>query len=292
MPHAPASTPASPPASSTARPMERMKHISREALYTDLEARIRYLHDFLDFSGRDIDALVSGAKYVKTLIPAVVNIVYKKLLQYDITARAFTTRSTSFEGPLDDVLEENSPQILHRKMFMKAYLQKLCSDPSKMEFWEYLDKVGSRPRAPAPRRIHTPRRLPLLHPRHPHRSHPVAPTSPPIAQDRTRKSTRQGHLDPDDLFAKWQMRDGAEFTANEEVVIEKEGYLHGKKVLDDVDGDEEESPRTPTPTKASACPFSGMADLKVDEPKTEEPNVASPKAADPNVAPDSPALKT
>lgn len=38
--------------------------------------------------------------------------------------------------------DENSPQILHRKMFLRAYLTKLCSDPSKMEFWEYLDKVG------------------------------------------------------------------------------------------------------------------------------------------------------
>jgi hypothetical protein len=27
-------------------------------------------------------------------------------------------------------------------MFLRAYLNKLCSDPSKMEFWEYLDKVG------------------------------------------------------------------------------------------------------------------------------------------------------
>lgn len=90
----------------------------------------------------DIEALITGAKYVKALIPAVVNIVYKKLLQYDITARAFTTRSTSFEGPLDEIPDENSPQILHRKMFLRAYLTKLCSDPSKMEFWEYLDKVG------------------------------------------------------------------------------------------------------------------------------------------------------
>ncbi|TVY25112.1 hypothetical protein LHYA1_G005967 [Lachnellula hyalina] len=297
MPHAPASTPASPPASSTARPMERMKHISREALYTDLEARIRYLHDFLDFSGRDIDALVSGAKYVKTLIPAVVNIVYKKLLQYDITARAFTTRSTSFEGPLDDVPEENSPQILHRKMFMKAYLQKLCSDPSKMEFWEYLDKVGM---------MHV--GLGRAHPLHVEYihlgvclsfiqdilteailSHPRLHLSRKIALV---KALGKVIWIQNDLFAKWQMRDGAEFTANEEVVIEKEGYLHGKKVLDDVDGDEEESPRTPTPTKASACPFSGMADLKVDESNAEEPQVASPKAADPNVAPDSPALKT
>lgn len=90
----------------------------------------------------DVEALVSGAKYIKALIPAVVNIVYKKLLQYDITARAFQTRSTSFEGPMDATLNEDSPQILHRKMFLKAYLIKLCSDPTQMEFWEYLDKVG------------------------------------------------------------------------------------------------------------------------------------------------------
>lgn len=86
--------------------------------------------------------MIGGAKYIKTLIPAVVNIVYKKLLQYDVTARAFHTRSTSFEGPMDERPDENSPHILHRKTFMRAYLAKLCSDPSRMEFWEYLDKVG------------------------------------------------------------------------------------------------------------------------------------------------------
>ncbi len=99
------------------------------------------LHKLTTSQG-DIEALVTGSKYIKALIPAVVNIVYKKLLQYDITARAFTTRSTSFEGPMDDMPDENSPQIMHRKMFMRAYLNKLCSDPSRMEFWEYLDKVG------------------------------------------------------------------------------------------------------------------------------------------------------
>lgn len=90
----------------------------------------------------DIEALITGSKYIKQLIPAIVNIVYHKLLQYDITARAFETRSTSYEGPVDPNLTENSPQILHRKMFLRAYLSKLCSDPSTMEFWYYLDKVG------------------------------------------------------------------------------------------------------------------------------------------------------
>ena len=86
--------------------------------------------------------MISAAKYIKALIPAIVNIVYRKLLQYDITARAFETRSTSYDGPLDAVPDENSPQVKHRKMFLRAYLTKLCSDPSQMEFWEYLDKVG------------------------------------------------------------------------------------------------------------------------------------------------------
>lgn len=143
-----------------------MKHIDREELYTNLEARIQYLHSFLDFSSStlhctaspsntkgmngialtthadDIEALISGAKYIKALVPAVVNIVYRKLLQYDITARAFTTKNTTQGGEVGEALHEDSPQIVHRKMFLRAYLNKLCSDPSKMEFWEYLDKVG------------------------------------------------------------------------------------------------------------------------------------------------------
>lgn len=141
-----------------------MQHIGRKELYTSLEARVQYLHSFLDFSTgmkqipvasaipklvianktctEDINALIVGSKYIKALIPAVVNIVYKKLLQYDVTARAFTTRSTSYEGPVDEVPDENSPQIRYRKMFLRGYLQALCSDPNKMEYWAYLDKVG------------------------------------------------------------------------------------------------------------------------------------------------------
>lgn len=128
---------------SSGAPMPKhMEHIDRKELYTSLEARVSYLHSFLDFTSDDVNTLITGSKYIKSLIPAIVNIVYKKLLKYDITARAFTTRSTSYEGPVDEYPEEHSPQIQYRKMFLRGYLQKLCSDPSKFEFWEYLDKVG------------------------------------------------------------------------------------------------------------------------------------------------------
>src|SRR5690606_17505781 len=59
-----------------------------------------------------------------------------------ITARAFTTRSTSYEGPIEAAVNEDSPQIRHRKMFLRGYLIKLCTDPTRMEFWEYMNKVG------------------------------------------------------------------------------------------------------------------------------------------------------
>ncbi|KMP06889.1 hypothetical protein CIHG_09137 [Coccidioides immitis H538.4] len=238
----------------------RMQHIERKDLYTNLEARIQYLHNFLDFNSNDIEALISGSKYIKALIPAVVNIVYKKLLQYDVTARAFQTRSTSFEGPLDEEPDENSPQILHRKMFLRGYLNRLCSDPSKMEFWEYLDKVGM---------MHVGRgRKHPLHIEFVHiganlgfiqnvliealLSHPRLPLPRKIALV---SAIGKVIWVQNDLFAKWYVRDGDEFADQvEEVAIEREGYLHGKKMIvsegseSETDGD----PATP-----ATCPFTG-----------------------------------
>ncbi|KAG4424307.1 hypothetical protein IFR04_002548 [Cadophora malorum] len=246
----------------SARPMQ---HISREELHTSLEARIQYLHSFLDFSSRDVEALVSGAKYIKALIPAVVNIVYKKLLQYDITARAFQTRSTSFEGPMDATLNEDSPQILHRKMFLKAYLIKLCSDPTQMEFWEYLDKVGM---------MHV--GLGRAHPLHIEYIHlgvclafiqdimtEAILSHPKLSLHRKTalvKALGKIIWIQNDLFAKWHLRDGSEFAIEEaDIIVEKEGYLHGKKILVDPDQEvEEETEGSKTPTKPGVCPFSGV----------------------------------
>ncbi|KAL2062793.1 hypothetical protein VTL71DRAFT_5865 [Oculimacula yallundae] len=247
----------------TPRPMQ---HISREELHTNLEARIQYLHSFLDFSSNDVDALVSGAKYVKALIPAVVNIVYKKLLQYDITARAFQTRSTSFEGPMDATLSEDSPHILHRKMFLKAYLLKLCSDPTQMEFWEYLDKVGM---------MHV--GLGRAHPLHIEYIHlgvclafiqdiltEAVLSHPKLSLPRKMalvKALGKIIWIQNDLFAKWHLRDGDEFAVGEaEPMVEKEGYLHGRRILvDSAEEIEEQMDGSKTPTKQGACPFSGEA---------------------------------
>ncbi|KAI0095576.1 Protoglobin-domain-containing protein [Nemania sp. FL0031] len=235
-----------------------MRHIDRKDLYTNLETRIQYLHSFLDFSSRDIEALISGSKYIKALIPALVNIVYHKLLQYDITARAFKTRSTSYEGPVDEDLTDNSPIILHRKTFLRAYLNKLCSDPSTMEFWYYLDKVGM---------MHVGRGR--EHPLHIEYVHIGAClsfiqdtlTEALLSHPRLRMEKKVALVKAlgkviwiqNDLFAKWYVRDGEEFADEAEAPdVEEEGYLFGKRVLDDL---EEEAAGV---NGESACPFSGL----------------------------------
>lgn len=125
-----------------ASPPKNMMHVDREELYTSLPARIHYLHSFLEFGPDDVNALIEGQKYIKAVIPAIVNIVYKKLLKYDITARVFTTRDSRKEDQPEKWVTEESAQIQNRKMFLRWYLTKLNSDPTKMEYWEYLDKVG------------------------------------------------------------------------------------------------------------------------------------------------------
>ncbi|KAK6377466.1 hypothetical protein LTR64_000849 [Lithohypha guttulata] len=120
-----------------------MQHISRNDLDNSLPCRIAYLQEFLEFGPDDIAALTSGQRYIKLIVPAIVNMVYKKLLRHDITARVFSTRDSRNETDPEMWVKEESPQIQNRKMFLRWYLTRLNSDPSKMEYWEYLDMVGA-----------------------------------------------------------------------------------------------------------------------------------------------------
>ncbi|KAH7166427.1 Protoglobin-domain-containing protein [Dactylonectria macrodidyma] len=196
---------------------DTFEHIDRKSLYTNLEARIDYLHRFLDFNEYDLEALAFGSKFVKDLIPAVVHVVYQKLLQFDITARAFQVRDTRSEAAFEIELDENSPELLTRKMFLTSYLTKICSDQSKMAFWEYLDQVGAmhvglnRSKPLNVEYIHISATLCLIQ----HvlteaiLSHNALPMSKRMAMV---KALSKVIWIQNDLFAKWYVRDGDEFT--------------------------------------------------------------------------------
>ncbi|PWY67901.1 hypothetical protein BO70DRAFT_262392, partial [Aspergillus heteromorphus CBS 117.55] len=118
------------------------RHVDRKALHTDLEARIDYLHRFLDFNADDVATLIAGAKHIKALAPTVVDRIYKRILRYDITAKVFRTRDTASDEEIENWPVLESPPVQRRRQFLRWYMTKLCSDPSKMEFWRYLNQVG------------------------------------------------------------------------------------------------------------------------------------------------------
>lgn len=142
-----------------------------------------------------------------------------------------------------------------------------------MEFWEYLDKVGM---------MHVGRgRKHPLHVEYVHigvclgfvqdiifeavLSHPKLRMEKKIA---IVKAIGKVLWIQNDLFAKWYVRDGDDFSEEmEEVMVEREGWLKGKKVIDGedkLDGEGEESDeKTPNEDEKkkeapASCPFSGF----------------------------------
>lgn len=194
---------------------------------------------------------------------------------------------------MDDIPDEDSPQILHRKQFLRAYLKKLCSDPTRMEFWEYLDKVGM---------MHT--GIGRTHPLHIEYihigaglaviqdilteailSHPRLPTSRKVA---IVKALGKVIWIQNDLFTKWYVHDGEEFTDGMDFgEIEKEGWLHGKKVLDSDSDSEGKGKGTANGVSSSpshgkttgVCPFTGMSagveKLRISDEDRKDDDAAS-----------------
>ncbi|KAL4892176.1 Protoglobin-domain-containing protein [Aspergillus ambiguus] len=268
-------------------PGRPIKHVDRKAIYTRLEARINYLRDMLDFNSSDVEALVGGAKYIKALIPAVVNIVYKKLLEQDITARAFHTRDTADETPIEEFFSEESPQIKRRKMFLRWYLIRLCSDPSQMDFWRYLNKVGMM--HSGQERLH-PLNIEYIHIGallgfiqdifiEALMSHPHLSLSRKVALVR---AISKVIWIQNDLFAKWRIRDGEEYAEemSEVILDDKEGYLGEKKILGDSSttgsssDDDHSSIASTAASAASVCPF---AEMSKSMSKTMPPTVSETK---------------
>lgn len=99
-----------------------MSHISASSL-EDLPTRIKYLSDFLELTQADADAITAAAPLIAPLVPTVLDIVYTKLLSFDITAQAFVPKNTDYEGETVSSVQDltlEHPQIVMRKDFLKV----------------------------------------------------------------------------------------------------------------------------------------------------------------------------
>ncbi|KAF9450708.1 hypothetical protein P691DRAFT_757942 [Macrolepiota fuliginosa MF-IS2] len=121
-------------------------HIVTPSSLESLPTRVTYARDFAGFTAEDAAALYAAKPYLAPLIPAVVDVVYVKLFEYDITAQAFVPRQTGYTGDAPTALKDvtlDHPQIKFRKDFLAGYIAKLVTmDYDDIKTWEYLDKVG------------------------------------------------------------------------------------------------------------------------------------------------------
>ncbi|KAJ4313403.1 hypothetical protein N0V84_009432 [Fusarium piperis] len=245
-----------------------MHHVDRKSLYTSLEARIDYLHKFLDWDDRDIEALAYGAQHIQNLIPAVVHIIYHKLSEFDITARAFEVRNTSSESPSKDELSSDSSLLMERQNFLNSYLTKMShlskgsSDQSKMAFWEYLDSVGAmhvglqKSRELRIDYIHISLTLSLIQSVMSqaildHSSIPISRRAAIV------KSFSKVIWIQNDLFARWYVRDGEEFPDNPAVA--RIQVPRGNGTAGVTAGTTTPGTAPAAPAGPSTCPFSGMS---------------------------------
>ena len=126
-----------------------MDHISSSSLL-NVPSRLSYTTSFLSFTPDDGAAINASKPLLVPLVPAILDLVYTKLLTYDITAAAFVPRQgTSHEtGPAPSKAQDldlHHSHIMRQKDFLKGYLVKILSNQNwtpDSPLWDYMDKVG------------------------------------------------------------------------------------------------------------------------------------------------------
>ncbi|KAM0748005.1 hypothetical protein T439DRAFT_305175 [Meredithblackwellia eburnea MCA 4105] len=120
--------------------------IERDKLQKDLQYRVAFDRDFLEFNEEDGKALNGAAPLILPVVMDIVDGVYDHLFEWSYTKEIFLKRNAGFEGDLTKSLEELSvddEQMKFRKQFLSYWCAKLLTaDFNDPAFWEYLDKVG------------------------------------------------------------------------------------------------------------------------------------------------------
>ncbi|MCJ1479494.1 hypothetical protein MMC13_008180 [Lambiella insularis] len=126
-----------------------MQHISPASL-TSLQHRLAYTTSFLNFTESDGAAINASGPLIAPLLQNVLNAIYSKLLEFDITAKAFVPKTSADHSdtpvpsaPHDLSLEHG--HIRRQMNFLKDYLLKIVRNEdwsTSSPLWDYMDKVA------------------------------------------------------------------------------------------------------------------------------------------------------
>lgn len=121
------------------------EHIDRDRLNEDLRYRFEYLSKFINLTDVDINAMNILSNIIVPVIPVIVDSVYRKLFQYDLTKHFFVLRNDGFDGQSDnhDMLTLDSTQMTYRRDMLSGFLKRLFLQRQWTDdFLQYLSRIG------------------------------------------------------------------------------------------------------------------------------------------------------
>ena len=112
----------------------------------NLRYRFEYLSKFLSFTPDDILVINALGKLAAPLIPIVVDKIFQRLLDFDITKRYFLMRHFGYSGNVivnENELTLESEQMTFRRTSLGKYLKRILRQKVWNDaFLEYLSDVG------------------------------------------------------------------------------------------------------------------------------------------------------
>jgi len=121
------------------------EHVDNHLVENNLRSRFEYLSKFIHFTTDDISTLNNIAQMASELIPTIVDKIFQRLLDFDITKRYFLMRHFGYTGHVivnESELRSESEQRNFRRISLGKYLKRILREKVwNNAFLEYLSYV-------------------------------------------------------------------------------------------------------------------------------------------------------
>ena len=112
----------------------------------NLRHRLEYVSKFVNFTNEDISILNLLGKTSETFVPMIVDKIFQRFLDFDVTKRYFLMRHFGYTGVVpvnESQLNLESEQMIFRRLSFAKYLKRILRQKVWNDaFLEYLSFVG------------------------------------------------------------------------------------------------------------------------------------------------------
>ncbi|KAG9018536.1 hypothetical protein FRB90_011512 [Tulasnella sp. 427] len=116
--------------------------VSKDAIRTNLHARVSYLVSFIGFSSADAEALQAVAPHIRPHLPGIGEAMYNKMWSFDVTRQSLTQPNNP-HIPRNADLSQARERMRYMTSFQGHWLLKIfIADWEDLSTFAYFDRVG------------------------------------------------------------------------------------------------------------------------------------------------------